>query len=139
LVRVFQCPRWIASLARSGVPRLAFVSCNPSTFARAAAALGEGGYRLDRIRLVGQFRWSAHVEPAAAVSRDGPGPRSSDVGAEHPDRLDDETDQGDRRQGEKQEAVQDDVDRDLDEAVGDPQGDIGPGEPDIDPDAAALE
>jgi 23S rRNA (uracil1939-C5)-methyltransferase len=59
----------VALLARSQVPRLAFVSCNPSTFARDAAALIEGGYGLDWIKPVGQFRWSTHVELVAAFSR----------------------------------------------------------------------
>lgn len=58
-----------ALLARSQVPRIAFVSCNPSTFARDAAALTEGGYRFDWIRPVGQFRWSTHVELVGAFSR----------------------------------------------------------------------
>jgi 23S rRNA (uracil1939-C5)-methyltransferase len=58
-----------AALARSAVPRIAYVSCNPSTFARDAAALVEGGYRIDWIRPVGQFRWSTHVELAAAFRR----------------------------------------------------------------------
>ncbi|HEY0625603.1 MAG TPA: class I SAM-dependent RNA methyltransferase [Allosphingosinicella sp.] len=56
-------------LARSPVPRVASVSCNPSTFARDAKALLDGGYRLDWIKPVGQFRWSTHVELAAAFSR----------------------------------------------------------------------
>lgn len=56
-------------LARSSVPRIAYVSCNPSTFARDAATLIEGGYRLDWIRPVGQFRWSTHVELVGAFSR----------------------------------------------------------------------
>ncbi|HEX8308637.1 MAG TPA: class I SAM-dependent RNA methyltransferase [Allosphingosinicella sp.] len=58
-----------ALLARSQVPRLAFVSCNPSTFARDAASLTDGGYRFDWIRPVGQFRWSTHVELVGAFSR----------------------------------------------------------------------
>jgi 23S rRNA (uracil1939-C5)-methyltransferase len=58
-----------ALLARSDVPRIAFVSCNPSTFARDAAALTEGGYRFDWIKPVGQFRWSTHVELVGAFSR----------------------------------------------------------------------
>lgn len=58
-----------ALLARSAVPRIAFVSCNPSTFARDCAALTEGGYRFDWIRPVGQFRWSTHVELVGAFSR----------------------------------------------------------------------
>ncbi|HYE29145.1 MAG TPA: class I SAM-dependent RNA methyltransferase [Allosphingosinicella sp.] len=56
-------------LARSAVKRLAYVSCNPSTFARDAAVLAAGGYRLDWIRPVGQFRWSTHVELVGAFSR----------------------------------------------------------------------
>lgn len=56
-------------LARSGVGRIAYVSCNPSTFARDAAILLGGGYRLDWALPVGQFRWSTHVELVGAFSR----------------------------------------------------------------------
>jgi 23S rRNA (uracil1939-C5)-methyltransferase len=56
-------------LARSEVPRIAYVSCNPSTFARDAKTLIEGGYTLDWAKPVGQFRWSTHVELAAAFLR----------------------------------------------------------------------
>jgi 23S rRNA (uracil1939-C5)-methyltransferase len=58
-----------AALARSAVPSIAYVSCNPSTFARDAATLTEGGYRFDWVRPVGQFRWSTHVELVGAFSR----------------------------------------------------------------------
>jgi 23S rRNA (uracil1939-C5)-methyltransferase len=58
-----------AEIARSKVPRVAYVSCNPSTFARDAAALTEGGYRFDWVQPVGQFRWSTHVELVGAFSR----------------------------------------------------------------------
>jgi 23S rRNA (uracil1939-C5)-methyltransferase len=56
-------------LATSGVDRIAYVSCNPATFARDAKLLVDGGYKLDWVRPVGQFRWSTHVELAAAFSR----------------------------------------------------------------------
>jgi 23S rRNA (uracil1939-C5)-methyltransferase len=56
-------------LARSSVPRIAYVSCNPATFARDAAALLAGGYRLDWVKPVGQFRWSTHVELVGAFIR----------------------------------------------------------------------
>jgi 23S rRNA (uracil1939-C5)-methyltransferase len=59
----------VAELASSAVPRIAYVSCNPATFARDAAVLASGGYRLEWVRPVGQFRWSTHVELAAAFSR----------------------------------------------------------------------
>jgi len=57
-------------LAASLVPRLAYISCNPNTFARDARLLTEGGYRLLWVKPVGQFRWSSHVELAAAFRRD---------------------------------------------------------------------
>jgi len=59
----------VEHLARSPVPRIAYVSCNPSTFARDAKTLIEGGYRLLWVKPVGQFRWSTHVELAGAFSR----------------------------------------------------------------------
>lgn len=59
----------VGLLAGSQVPRVAYVSCNPATFARDAATLVGGGYRLDWVRPVGQFRWSTHVELAACFSR----------------------------------------------------------------------
>jgi 23S rRNA (uracil1939-C5)-methyltransferase len=49
-------------LARSGVPVIAFVSCNPVTFARDAKALIAAGYTLNWVQVVDQFRWSSHVE-----------------------------------------------------------------------------
>jgi len=58
-----------ALLAASIVPSIAYVSCNPATFARDARTLADGGYRLDWIKPVGQFRWSTHVELAAAFTR----------------------------------------------------------------------
>lgn len=56
-------------LAASKAPVIAYVSCNPNTFARDAKTLIEGGYRLDWVLPVGQFRWSTHVELAARFSR----------------------------------------------------------------------
>lgn len=59
----------IAELARSGVPVIAHVSCNPATFARDARMLVSAGFRLDWVQVVDQFRWSPHVELAARFSR----------------------------------------------------------------------
>lgn len=58
-------------LAASRTPVIAYVSCNPNTFARDAKMLCEGGYRLDWVLPVGQFRWSTHIELAARFSRQG--------------------------------------------------------------------
>ena len=54
-----------SQLAAARVPRIAYVSCNPVTFARDAATLVRAGYRLNRLRVVDQFRWSTHVELVA--------------------------------------------------------------------------
>lgn len=59
----------VRELAASTVGRIAYVSCNPATFARDAETLVSGGYKLDWVKPVGQFRWSTHVELAAAFSR----------------------------------------------------------------------
>jgi 23S rRNA (uracil1939-C5)-methyltransferase len=59
----------VRELATSTVARIAYVSCNPATFARDAEILAKGGYSLNRVQPVGQFRWSTHVELAAAFSR----------------------------------------------------------------------
>ncbi|MBY4636649.1 class I SAM-dependent RNA methyltransferase [Sphingopyxis sp. XHP0097] len=59
----------VAQLASSAVPAIAYVSCNPASFARDAKQLVAGGYTLDWVQPVGQFRWSTHVELAARFSR----------------------------------------------------------------------
>ncbi|MFL6690088.1 MAG: class I SAM-dependent RNA methyltransferase [Alphaproteobacteria bacterium] len=56
-------------LAKSGIRRIAYVSCDAASFARDARVLLDGGYRLDWIVGVDQFLWSAHIELAAAFSR----------------------------------------------------------------------
>jgi len=59
----------VAAIAASTLPRLAYVSCNPVTFARDVARLCSAGFHLDWVEVVDQFRWSAHVELAAALGR----------------------------------------------------------------------
>jgi 23S rRNA (uracil1939-C5)-methyltransferase len=61
----------VAQLAGSTVRRIAYVSCNPATFGRDARALVDGGYSLQWVEPVGQFRWSTHVELAGCFSRGG--------------------------------------------------------------------
>lgn len=57
------------TLAQSDVPRIAAVSCNPVTFARDARILQGGGYELNWVKVVDQFRWSPHVELVAQLSK----------------------------------------------------------------------
>lgn len=57
------------ALAASDAGRLAYVSCNPATFARDVATLLAGGWRIEWVRPIGQFRWSTQVELVAALVR----------------------------------------------------------------------
>ena len=61
----------VRALANSTVQRIAYVSCNPATFARDARLLAQSGYALEWVRPIGQFRWSTHVELAASFSGRG--------------------------------------------------------------------
>ncbi|XBQ15030.1 MAG: class I SAM-dependent RNA methyltransferase [Oceanicaulis sp.] len=59
-------------LSDSAVPVVCSISCNPATFARDAAILIEGGYRLaGPILPVDQFKWTGHLELAAVFVRKG--------------------------------------------------------------------
>ena len=65
----------VAHLAAATGPKaIAYVSCNPASFARDARALAAGGWRLDWVQPVGQFRWSTHVELMGRFART-PSPR----------------------------------------------------------------
>jgi 23S rRNA (uracil1939-C5)-methyltransferase len=59
----------VEQLAASRVPLIAYVSCNPISFARDARALLGAGYAIDWIDVVDQFRWSSHVELVARFHR----------------------------------------------------------------------
>lgn len=61
----------VDELAKAKVARIAFVSCNPVTFARDAHVLVEAGYSLDWVQVVDQFRWSTHTELVASFTAPG--------------------------------------------------------------------
>ncbi len=56
-------------IAKSAVPKVAAVSCNPVTLARDLSLLVKGGYRIDRVVPIDQFLWSSHVEAVALLSK----------------------------------------------------------------------
>jgi 23S rRNA (uracil1939-C5)-methyltransferase len=58
-----------AALAASQLQTIVAVSCNPATFARDAARLIAGGFRLERVVPVDQFVWTPHLELVAAFRR----------------------------------------------------------------------
>jgi 23S rRNA (uracil1939-C5)-methyltransferase len=71
---VFDPPRQGAmaqarELAKSTVPVVIAASCDAATFARDAKILIDGGYKLDRVTPVDQFRYSHHVEIVAKFQK----------------------------------------------------------------------
>jgi 23S rRNA (uracil1939-C5)-methyltransferase len=71
---VFDPPRQGAQaqaqqLAASKIPVVVAVSCNVATFARDARILLDGGYSMERVTPVDQFRHTPHVELVARFSR----------------------------------------------------------------------
>lgn len=58
-----------ASIARSDVPTVVGVSCNPATFARDARVLVDGGYSLETVTPIDQFVFSEHVELIAVFRK----------------------------------------------------------------------
>lgn len=71
---VFDPPRQGAQaqsqqLAASKIAQVVAVSCNPATFARDARILLDGGFKLDSVTPVDQFRHTPHVELVARFRR----------------------------------------------------------------------
>ena len=71
---VFDPPRAGAAsqaeaLAASALDTVVAVSCNPGTFARDAATLVAGGFRLERLTPLDQFVWTPHLEMVAVFRR----------------------------------------------------------------------
>jgi 23S rRNA (uracil1939-C5)-methyltransferase len=71
---VFDPPRQgaqaqVERLAASKIPVVVAVSCNTATFARDARILIDGGYRLESVTPVDQFRHTPHVELVARFVR----------------------------------------------------------------------
>ena len=56
-------------IARSEVPLVAAVSCNPVTLARDLRILLDGGYQLKNVTPIDQFLWSPHVEAVALLEK----------------------------------------------------------------------
>jgi 23S rRNA (uracil1939-C5)-methyltransferase len=61
--------RQAAALGASELHTIVAVSCNPATFARDAARLIAGGFKLERVVPVDQFVWTPHLELVAAFRR----------------------------------------------------------------------
>ena len=57
-------------IAKSDIPTVVAISCNPVTFARDVKTLMDGGYSLGKVLPVDQFLFSPHIEMAAVLKRD---------------------------------------------------------------------
>ena len=56
----------VSELAKGDLKTIAYVSCNPISFAADAAILCAAGYHLQFVQTVDQFRWSNHIELVGA-------------------------------------------------------------------------
>ncbi|KWV93086.1 class I SAM-dependent RNA methyltransferase [Erythrobacter sp. YT30] len=59
----------VQEMAASDCEKVVYVSCNPSSWARDGSVMAEAGFRLSKLRPVGQFRWSTHVELVSLFER----------------------------------------------------------------------
>ena len=57
------------TIARSKVPVVCAVSCNPATLARDCRILVDAGFKIERVVPIDQFVWSPHVEAVAVLRR----------------------------------------------------------------------
>ena len=62
-------PEVLKNVIEAKIPRLVYVSCNPSSLARDLALLGEGGYKLKEIQPIDMFPHTSHVEAVALLTR----------------------------------------------------------------------
>mgnify|MGYP002137945049 CR=1 FL=1 len=58
-----------AELAKSGIPRIIMVSCNPASWSRDAKTLKDAGYKLESLDVIDQFVYSPHLEIVAVFQR----------------------------------------------------------------------
>ena len=56
-------------IAKTKLPTVVAVSCNPGTLARDLRILVDGGYKVERVTPIDQFLYSPHVECVAVLRR----------------------------------------------------------------------
>ena len=64
-------PEVLDALINARIPRLVYVSCNPSSLARDLAVLVSCGYELRLVQPVDMFPQTSHVECVVLMSRSG--------------------------------------------------------------------
>ena len=58
------------ALADAGIPRVAYVSCDPGTLARDVKLLVGRGYRFEWAQPVDMFPWTGHIETVVSMQRE---------------------------------------------------------------------
>jgi 23S rRNA (uracil1939-C5)-methyltransferase len=59
----------VQALLKSSPRRLVYMSCDPATLARDAAALVEGGYEIKKLKVLDMFPQTAHIESLLLLDR----------------------------------------------------------------------
>jgi len=59
----------LETLAAAQIPKICYVSCNPSTLARDLRILADLGYSAGSVQPVDMFPWTRHVECVTLMSR----------------------------------------------------------------------
>ena len=62
-------PEVLDAIISANIPRLVYVSCNPSSLARDLSILAQGGYLLETVQPVDMFPHTSHVETVVLMSR----------------------------------------------------------------------
>ncbi len=62
-------PKALKQLISINLPRLVYISCNPSTFARDAAKLVDSGYEISSVTPVDMFPHTMHIELVAGLQK----------------------------------------------------------------------
>ncbi len=63
-------PRAIEAIIKSGVPRIAYISCNPATLARDCRIFADAGYRIESVQPYDMFANSNHVETVVLMTKE---------------------------------------------------------------------
>ncbi|WP_306484333.1 class I SAM-dependent RNA methyltransferase, partial [Anaerococcus sp.] len=59
----------VKTIAKTGIEKIVYISCNPQTLARDIKRFMDRGYKLDKIKAVDMFPQTMHVESVVLMSR----------------------------------------------------------------------
>lgn len=62
-------PGVVQSVARLKIPRVIYVSCEPSTLARDLGLFKQAGYEIKKVQPMDMFPWTRHVETVVLIER----------------------------------------------------------------------